>query len=88
MNKIDIDIYCAPNCNRCGRAVSLVKRVLEDMQDNNIQYQKINVVDEIEAAVAIGVRATPAIVINGKLEFAATPNEQALVEKIVQELKR
>ncbi len=86
-HEISIEIFCAPNCNRCGKAVELVKQIAEEMDNTNIQWQKLNVVDNIDYAVALGVRATPAIAINGKLEFTATPSPITLKNKLKDMLR-
>ena len=86
-HEISIEIFCAPNCNRCGKAVELVKQIAEDMDNTNIQWQKLNVVDNIDYAVALGVRATPAIAINGKLAFTTTPSKIILKSKLQDTLQ-
>jgi len=91
---VNIEIFCAPNCNRCGRAVVLVEETIQeiaqetskDHQIDKIKYHKINIVEEIDYAVELGIRATPAIVINGKLEFTATPDKKSLKLLIQQYL--
>ena len=86
MNKtsIKIEIFCAPNCNRCGKAVDLVEQLVQELNDESILCQKLNVVDELDYAVHLGILATPAIVINGKLEFTAMPNKQSLGNKLME----
>jgi len=81
--KINIKIFCAPNCNRCGRAVELVQDVIKDIGINTIHWRKINVIDEIDYAVSLGIHATPSIVINENLVFTASPNKQTLKKTIL-----
>jgi len=91
---LSIEIFCAPDCNRCGRAVALVQELIQELDQEIlqnkphisaselIQLRKINVIEEIDYAVSLGVRATPAIVIDGKLSFTSTPNKQVLKNEI------
>jgi len=80
-----IEIFCAPNCHRCGEAVNRVQAVLNEIgHPSSIQWRKIDVVEEIDYAVSFAIRATPAIVINGKLVFTALPSQQILRRKIEQ----
>jgi len=81
--KILVEIFCAPNCNRCGRAVNLVQEVITDINNESVHCRKIDVVDEIDYAVSLGIRTTPSIVINRNLIFSATPDKKALKKKIV-----
>ena len=84
VNNVKIEIFCAPNCNRCGRTVVLVQEVINEIGDNAIHWRKVDVVEEIDYAVSFGLRATPAIVINQKLVFTASPSKQALRREIEQ----
>jgi len=82
VDKVNIEIFCAPNCNRCGRAVELVQDIISELNNSSIHWQKLNVVEEVDYAVSLGIRATPAIVINGQLEFTASPDKKMLKKKI------
>ncbi len=82
MKKIQIEIFCAPGCGRCARAVTLVQKLAITLDPDAIQWRKLNVVEEIDYAVSLGIRATPAIVINGQLEFTATPDKNILQRKL------
>ena len=80
-----IEIFCAPGCNRCGRAWRLAQQVVDDPTLRaRTTLRKLNVVDEIDYAVELGIRATPAIAIDGELAFTATPDEAALDAAIRQ----
>jgi protein-disulfide isomerase len=50
--------------------------------------RKINVVDELDYAVKLGVRATPSIAINGALVFTAMPSEFELRKTIQLQLAK
>jgi len=78
-----IEIFTAPNCNRCGKAVSLTEDVINELNNALVSYRKLSVVDEIDYAVELGVRATPAIAINGQLAFTALPNKKDLKQKVL-----
>jgi len=43
-----------------------------------LQFEEIDIVEHSEVAVRYGVMATPAIAINGRLEFTGVPREVAL----------
>ncbi len=83
---VNIEIFCAPNCNRCGRAAILVQEVINDIGDNSIHWRQVDVVEEIDYAVSLGIRATPAIIINGILVFTASPAKQVLRKEIEKQL--
>lgn len=76
---IVIEIFTAPNCNRCGRAVTLIEEIITEMAIDNVQCRKVDVLENIDYAVQLGILATPAIVINGKLIFTSLPTKAKLL---------
>jgi len=80
--KINIEIFCAPSCTRCGRTVKLVEDAIKSLDTSSVLWRKVNIIDEIDYAVELGIRATPATVINGELVFTASPDKNTLVQKI------
>tara|TARA_R110001599_G_C12272072_1_gene661601 strand:+ start:2521 stop:2784 length:264 start_codon:yes stop_codon:yes gene_type:complete len=78
-----VDILTATGCDRCQKAKALVRRVVDEMADDSIQYREINVVEEIDYAVKLGVLAIPAIAIDGKLIFPALPSASKLRRAIL-----
>ena len=83
MNQIVVvEILTASGCERCQKAKSLVKNVVNELNDAGIQYREINVVEEIDYAVSLGVLSTPAIALNNKLMFSALPSKAKLRKAI------
>ncbi len=85
--KIIIEIFYAPGCNRCAHARQALKEIIEAMNTDQIQWRAINVLDEIDYAVELGVLSTPAIAIDGVLVFNALPNSQKLRATLKDRLK-
>lgn len=85
-NKLNIEIFSAPGCNKCSKAFQLAETVLADLESSTIELRLVNIVEELDYAVELGIRATPGIVINGVLVFTATPTKEALHESIVSRL--
>lgn len=89
MNKaVNVEIFTAPGCNKCGRAVTRVKDVASELGDEKIQWRRVDVVDELDYAVEMGIRATPGIAINGVLVFTAMPSANTLREAIQSQLAK
>ncbi len=72
-----IEIFSAPNCPRCASAAVLLHSIVQEHGDL-CQWRRVDVVEEIEYAVELGVLATPSIAIDGKLVFTSIPTENAL----------
>ncbi|NOX77090.1 MAG: glutaredoxin [Gammaproteobacteria bacterium] len=79
---LDIEIFSAPSCNQCNKAFQLTEMVLKERGDISANLRVVNVVDELDYAVKLGVRATPGIAINGVLVFTALPSKATLHEAI------
>jgi protein-disulfide isomerase len=85
---LQIDIYSAPNCGKCGKAMQLAEQVIKELRRDDIVLCKIDVVKAIDEAVRLGILATPAIVIDGELVFIALPSAQVLQKAIVTRLRQ
>ena len=79
MNKacVDIEVFTSL-CSNCQRAARLVERLLKEPGFENMTWREIDVVEEIDYAVAHGVLATPSIAIGGEVIFSALPSKQQL----------
>ncbi len=81
-NTINIEIFSAPGCSKCGKAFQLVEAVLKEPGNESVNLRRVNIVDELDYAVNLGIRATPGIVINGVLVFTAMPDTKTLRKAI------
>ena len=83
---IKIEVFTAPGCSKCGKAKDVLKDVVSTMPlANNLEWAEINILDDIDYAVDLGVLSTPAIAIDGELVFTSLPSvkelKQALASK-------
>jgi protein-disulfide isomerase len=56
------------------------------LNNNQLSYRELDVLDEIDYAVKIGVLKTPSIAINGKLIFSSLPKIKDLISALEKEL--
>jgi len=83
--RLTIEVFSAPGCNKCGKTFQLLEQVLKKFDESIsalIDYRLVNIVDELDYAVELGVVATPGIAINGMLVFTGMPREAALRDAI------
>ncbi len=76
--RVDIEVFTSTVCSNCQRASRMVEQLLKEPGFENITWREVNVVEEIDHAVAFGVLATPAISIGEALLFTALPSRQRL----------
>lgn len=81
-----VEVLTASGCGRCEKAKVLTKEVIAEFPAANVQYRAINVVEEIDYAVTLGVMSTPAIALNGELIFSSTPSSNKLRQAIRERL--
>lgn len=81
-----VEVLTASGCGRCQKASALAREVIGELGDGRIQYREINVLEEIDYAVQLGVLSTPAIALNGELVFPAPPSRARLHQAIVERL--
>ncbi len=79
-----VEIFVAPGCNRCGRSVELVASLHRELGSGSFAWRRVDVVAELDRAVALGVRATPSIAIDGRLVFTTQPSREKLRVAILQ----
>ena len=73
-----VELFVSPVCDRCVQAKNAVQSVVNDIEDDRLSLRVVEVLDEIDYAVAIGVLSTPAIAINGQLVLACLPRTKIL----------
>ncbi len=88
MEKIQIEVFSAPACGKCAQAKARLRAVATDYGEDRVTWREVDVLDEMERALELGVLSTPAIAIDGELLFTGTPSEKALREAIDQRLRR
>ena len=82
MSPLQIELFSAPNCSRCGKAQVVLQRIARSWPEGTLRWRVVDVVAELDHAVAMGVLATPAIAIDGTLVFTALPGEGPLKETL------
>ena len=79
-----MEVITSPGCRRCGHTVATVKKIAADIGDGLVEWRVVDVMEELDYAVALGVRATPSIIIDGKLAITGSPSEKALRQLIAR----
>jgi len=79
---IDIELFSSSACPHCQRASHRLEQLRQESGFANIAWRSVDVVAEIDRAVALGVLSTPAIAIGGKLVFTSLPTRQQLRDAV------
>ena len=82
MKKLQVEVFTAPGCGKCGRAKDVLKAVVDDWTDADVDWREVNILEELDYTVQLGVLSTPAIAIDGKLVFTGLPSEKKLLQAL------
>lgn len=74
---VKVEVFSSPGCGKCGHAKDILRRIAQDL-GGGIEWREVNVLEEIDYAVALGVLCTPAIAIDGELVFSGLPSNAKL----------
>jgi protein-disulfide isomerase len=83
-----VEVFSSPGCGKCGHAKALLRRLAEELGGGRVEWREVNVLDEIDYAVSLGVLSTPAIAVNGELVFTALPSAKKLRQTLEQKLQQ
>lgn len=72
-----VELFYAPGCEKCAASQIKLKAVaLETIE--SLTWREVNVLDELDYAVELGVLTPPAVAIDQKLVFASLPTPEQL----------
>ena len=84
---IQVEVFTAPGCGKCGRARDVLKAIVDDWTDADVDWREVNILEELDYTVQLGVLSTPAIAIDGKLVFTGLPSEKKLLQALQKHLQ-
>lgn len=79
-----VELFYSPGCNECAAAQAKLK-IAAQKAVAHIDWRELNVLDELDYAVELGVLSLPAIAINGKLVFSSLPTPKQLRKVLIEQ---
>ncbi len=86
--KILIEAFSAPGCSRCAQSRQALKSVAEELDKDRFVWRDVNVLEELDYAVRLGVLTPPSLAIDGELVFPALPTPGRLRAELAKRLER
>jgi hypothetical protein len=78
-----VEMFYVPGCTACAarhdELRATAQKVLKDLD-----WREINVLDNVDHAVGLGVLTLPSIVINGELVFTSMPTVKQLRKALIE----
>ena len=84
---VNIDVFSSPGCGKCGHAKDILRELVEELGEEKVSWRDVNILEDIDYAVELGVLSTPSIAINGELVFKSLPSPKRLREELINQLK-
>ena len=87
MKPIQVEVFSSPGCSRCGQVFDVLQTITQEFGAESIEWREVNVLEELEYAVELGVLSMPSIAIDGELVFRSHPSGRRLREALDERLR-
>lgn len=84
---IQVEVFSSPGCSKCSHGKEVLRQLVEEIGSDRIQWREVNILQELDHAVALGVLSTPSIAINGQLVFTSLPSAGKLRAELEDRLQ-
>ena len=75
---INVEVFSSPGCGKCGHAKDVLRSLVDEIGGNKINWKEVNILDDLDRAVELGVMSTPSIAIDDELVFSSLPSAKKL----------
>lgn len=76
-----IEIFYTPGCSECVAAHAALRKVAQESV-KDLEWRELNVLDDLDYAVQLGVLTLPSIAVDGELVFTSMPTAAQLREAL------
>lgn len=83
---LEVEVFSSPGCAKCTQAKNLLKAIVEEMGQGRIAWRDVNILNEMDYAVGLGIMSSAALAIDGKLVFSSLPSPDKLRAELGQRL--
>lgn len=81
---INVEVFSSPGCGKCSHARQVLQKMADEL--GGISYREVNILDEMDYAVGMGILSTPSIAIDGELVYTNLPSAKKLRKDLEQRL--
>lgn len=85
---IKVEVFSSPGCGKCAQAKAVLKAIAEALGQDKVTWREVNILEEMDYAVELGVMSSPAIAIDGELMFSSLPSASKLRAELGRRLER
>jgi len=81
-----VEVFSSPGCVKCARAKAILRAVAEEIGGARISWREVDILEETDYAVDLGVVGAPSIAIDGELVFPSLPRPAKLRAELIRRL--
>lgn len=85
---IKVEAFSSPGCGKCAQARDTLKAVVDELGEKWVTWRDVNILEEMDYAVELGILSPPAIAIDGELVFPALPSPNRLRAELIKRLEQ
>ena len=78
-----VEIFYTPGCSECVAAHAKLRKAAQEAV-KDLEWRELNVLDDLDHAVELGVITLPSIVVDGELVFTSMPTVVQLREALIE----
>jgi len=82
-----VELFYTPGCDKCADGKETLKATAERLVPD-VVWRELNVIDELDYAVEVGVLTLPAMAIDGELVFSSLPTPRQFRRELTMRMKR
>ena len=83
-----VEAFSAPGCPKCAQTREALKSAAESLGKDRVTWRDVNVLEEMNYAIELGVMTPPSIAIDGELVFHALPKPERFRVELARRLAR
>lgn len=83
---VKVEVFSSPGCGKCAQAKAMLKTVAETLGPDKVGWREVNILEEMDYAVDLGILSSPAIAIDGELVFSSLPSAGKLRAALLHRL--
>ncbi|MBF24586.1 MAG: glutaredoxin [Pusillimonas sp.] len=83
---IKIEVFAVPGCPNCAKPQAKLRDVVADFGPDKVHWREVDLLEEMDYAIDLGIMGASALAIDGKLVFASLPKPKALRRELLKRL--
>lgn len=83
---ITLEVFYTPGCAKCAQAKEALRAVVRDFDEQGVAWREVDILEEMDRAVDLGIAGVSAIAIDGELAFPSLPKPEALRRELRRRL--